>query len=100
MLDIMRHRGPDGSGIHLDGPVGLGHVRLSIIDIEAGKQPLSNEDDTVWVTFNGEIYNFQELRHNLIAKGHRFKTHSDTEVIVHLYEEYGKACVVRFFYMG
>lgn len=93
MLDIMRHRGPDGSGIHLDGPVGLGHVRLSIIDIEAGKQPLSNEDDTVWVTFNGEIYNFQELRHNLIAKGHRFKTHSDTEVIVHLYEEYDKACV-------
>ena len=93
MLDIMHHRGPDGSGIHIDGPVGLGHVRLSIIDIEAGKQPLSNEDDTVWVTFNGEIYNFQELRGKLIAKGHRFKTHSDTEVIVHLYEEYGKACV-------
>lgn len=93
MLDIMQHRGPDGSGIYLDDSVGLGHVRLSIIDLEAGKQPLSNENDTVWVTFNGEIYNYQELRLKLIEKGHQFKTNSDTEVIVHLYEEYGNTCV-------
>jgi len=93
MLDIMRHRGPDGNGIHLDGPVGIGHVRLSIIDLEAGKQPLSNEDDSIWITFNGEIYNYLELRERLISQGHRFRTHSDTEVIVHLYEEYGKSCV-------
>lgn len=93
MLSIMRHRGPDGDGVHLDGPVGLGHLRLSIIDLGAGAQPLSNEDGTVWITFNGEIYNYLELREKLLARGHRFRTHSDTEVIVHLYEDYGPDCV-------
>lgn len=93
MLAVMRHRGPDGSGVHLDGQAGLGHLRLSIIDLAAGSQPMANEDETVWIIFNGEIYNFQELRAALLARGHRFRTHSDTEVIVHLYEEHGNECV-------
>ena len=71
----------------------LGHRRLSIIDLGTGQQPLSNEDETVWITFNGEIYNYRELRPDLEARGHRFRTHSDTETIVHLYEEYGPDCV-------
>lgn len=96
MNRIMHHRGPDGEGYYLDGPVALGHRRLSIIDLAGGKQPLSNEDGTVWVTFNGEIYNFQGLRDELIEKGHRFATRSDTETIVHAWEEYGEACVERF----
>src|SRR6185436_12994900 len=83
------HRGPDDEGIYVDGPVGLGMRRLSIIDIAGGHQPISNEDGTVWVVFNGEIYNYRELRPNLEARGHRFATNSDTETIVHLYEEYG-----------
>src|SRR5882762_5378291 len=87
MRDSMIHRGPDGSGVFLDGPVGLGHRRLSIIDLEGGGQPLSNEDGTVTVVFNGEIYNFGELRRELEARGHTLATRSDTEVIVHLYEE-------------
>jgi asparagine synthase (glutamine-hydrolysing) len=95
MLDTVRHRGPDGDGIHLSGPVGLGHRRLSIIDLSTGQQPLSNEDDTVWIVFNGEIYNYQELRRDLLAQNHKFKTQSDTEVIVHLYEEHGEACVEK-----
>lgn len=93
MLDVMRHRGPDGQGIHLDQLVGLGHLRLSIIDLATGAQPLANEDNSVWITFNGEIYNFPELREQLLSQGHQFKTHSDTEVIVHLYEQYGRDCV-------
>jgi asparagine synthase (glutamine-hydrolysing) len=93
MLSVMGHRGPDGQGVHLDGSVGLGHLRLSIIDLATGAQPLGNEDESVWITFNGEIYNFPELREKLLARGHKFKTHSDTEVIVHLYEEYGRDCV-------
>lgn len=96
MNRIMHHRGPDGEGYYLDGPIALGHRRLSIIDLAGGKQPLSNEDGTIWVTFNGEIYNFQGLRDELIEKGHRFSTRSDTETIVHAYEEYGESCVERF----
>src|SRR4029077_17034055 len=90
MADVLVHRGPDGEGFHFDQSIGLAHRRLSIIDLEGGKQPLSNEDGTVWVTFNGEIYNYVELREQLIHKGHKFATSSDTEVIVHLYEEKGE----------
>ncbi|HWF19263.1 MAG TPA: asparagine synthase (glutamine-hydrolyzing) [Verrucomicrobiae bacterium] len=93
MLGPMSHRGPDGQGIHLDRNVGLGHLRLSIIDLSTGAQPMTNEDKTVWVVFNGEIYNFQELRKRLLAKGHVFQSHSDTEVIIHLYEDLGPDCV-------
>ena len=95
MLAVMRHRGPDGQGVHLDGPVGLGHLRLSIIDVGGGAQPMANEDETVWIVFNGEIYNFQVLREDLVSRGHRFRSHSDTEVIIHLYEEFGDDCVHR-----
>lgn len=93
MNATMSHRGPDGDGFHLEPGVGLAHRRLSIIDLGGGKQPLSNEDHTIWITFNGEIYNFKELRQTLELYGHRFRTDSDTEVIVHAYEQYGEACV-------
>lgn len=93
MLRPMAHRGPDAQGVHLDRNVGLGHLRLSIIDLSTGTQPMTNEDGTVWIVFNGEIYNFQELRARLLGKGHTFKSHSDTEVIIHLYEEMGLDCV-------
>jgi asparagine synthase (glutamine-hydrolysing) len=96
MMYLIQHRGPDESGEFLSGPVGLGHRRLSIIDINTGAQPMCNEDGSIWVVFNGEIYNFDGLRHELIAKGHQFKSSSDTEVIVHLYEELGDDCVSRF----
>src|SRR5512136_1456741 len=89
MLAMIRHRGPDGFGIYLDDNVGLGSARLSIIDLSSGDQPISNEDGTIWIVFNGEIFNYVELRPALEARGHRFTTNSDTEVIVHLYEEYG-----------
>jgi asparagine synthase (glutamine-hydrolysing) len=89
MASVLRHRGPDGEGFWLEGRAGLGHRRLSIIDIAGGTQPMANEDGSVWVTFNGEIYNEPELRDRLIAKGHRFATQSDTECLVHLYEEFG-----------
>ena len=92
MADTLVHRGPDDEGYFLKGPVGLAHRRLSIIDLEGGHQPLCNEDQSIWVVFNGEIYNFKELRDFLEKKGHIFKTQSDTEVIVHLYEEQGEAC--------
>jgi len=90
--DLLRHRGPDDEGCEerLHGQCLLGHTRLSIIDLETGKQPLCNEDETVWVICNGEIYNYIELRAQLIEKGHRFRTHSDCEVLVHLYEEKGE----------
>lgn len=94
--DIQFHRGPDEGGLHLEPGVGLGHRRLSIIDLSSGQQPLFNEDGSVVVVFNGEIYNFQELVPELTAKGHTFRTHSDTEVIVHAWEEWGEACVERF----
>ena len=95
MRETMVHRGPDGAGNWLGGHVGLGHRRLSIVDVAAGQQPMSNEDGTVWVTFNGEIYNHQELRSWLISRGHTFRTHSDTEALVHLYEEEGEEGVQR-----
>ena len=89
MVQILRHRGPDDTGFYADSDVGLGHARLSIIDLSGGKQPLCNEDKTVWVIFNGEIFNYLELRQELASQGHAFATESDTEVIVHLYEQYG-----------
>ncbi len=104
MIDILRHRGPDGEGTYCDGlstaqqlprGVALGHRRLAIIDVACGQQPLSNEDGTVWVTFNGEIYNFGELRQRLESQGHQFRTHSDTETLVHLYEEEGENFISR-----
>ena len=93
MTDAIVHRGPDGEGKYLSGPVGLGHRRLAIIDLHAGAQPMCNEDGTLWIVFNGEIYNFPELRRTLLAWGHRFSSSTDTEVILHLYEEYGVDCL-------
>jgi asparagine synthase (glutamine-hydrolysing) len=95
MMDQVIHRGPDGHGEYLSGPIGLGHRRLSIIGLARGAQPMSNEDETVWVVYNGEIYNFRELRTELEARGHTFKSNTDTEVIVHLYEEMGVKSVER-----
>ncbi len=92
MNDTLVHRGPDDEGFYISNELGLGHRRLSIIDLASGHQPMTNEDGTVWVAFNGEIYNFAELHQWLDAKGHQFKTRSDTEVIVHLYEEKGEQC--------
>ncbi|HUU58805.1 MAG TPA: asparagine synthase (glutamine-hydrolyzing) [Phycisphaerae bacterium] len=95
MVRSLRHRGPDQSGTHCDRRAALGHARLSIIDLTDGRQPLSNEDQTVWITYNGEVYNFRSLADELRDKGHRFRTRTDTEVIVHLYEEEGIDCVHR-----
>ncbi|MGA8833154.1 MAG: asparagine synthase (glutamine-hydrolyzing) [Desulfomonilaceae bacterium] len=95
MNRTMVNRGPDDEGYYIDGPVGLAMRRLSIIDLEGGRQPLSNEDSSIWIVFNGEIYNYQELRTDLVKRGHTFRTCSDTEAIVHLYEEYGHDCVTR-----
>jgi len=86
--DAMAHRGPDDEGFHLDGALGLGNRRLSIIDLPGGHQPIANEDESIWITFNGEIYNYRDLRPDLLARGHQFRTNSDTETILHLYEEY------------
>jgi asparagine synthase (glutamine-hydrolysing) len=96
MINAMAHRGPDERGFHSDADGGLAHARLSIIDLASGQQPMSNEDGSVWVTFNGEIFNYVELREDLLAKGHAMRTHSDTEVIVHAYEDKGPACVEDF----
>ena len=96
MVNILRHRGPDEFGVYLSDRCALGHARLSIIDLTTGQQPLCNEDGTVWITFNGEVFNYVELRPELEKLGHRFRTHSDTEVIVHAYEEWGRECVKRF----
>jgi asparagine synthase (glutamine-hydrolysing) len=96
MIHQLRHRGPDGYGFYGDERVGLAHARLSIIDLKGGWQPIHNEDKTLWVICNGEIFNYQELRKELEARGHRFSSHSDTEVIVHLYEEKGEACLADF----
>jgi asparagine synthase (glutamine-hydrolysing) len=95
MLGTIRHRGPDDEGIYLGSQVALGHRRLSIIDVGGGHQPLSNENGTIWIVFNGEIYNFRELRAFLLSKGHVFKTQTDTETIIHLYEEFGPECLER-----
>src|ERR1700712_1508290 len=89
MPATLSHRGPDGDGLFLDGPAALGHRRLSIIDLAGGAQPMANEDGSVWVTYNGEIYNEPALRAGLLARGHVFRTSSDTECLVHLYEEHG-----------
>lgn len=95
MMDPLRHRGPDDAGKYSSGPIGLGHRRLSIIDLKTGRQPMCNEDGTVWVVYNGEVYNYPELRVELKSRGHTFKSATDTEVIVHLYEELGAECVAR-----
>ena len=92
MIGRLRHRGPDGSGLYRDDHAALGHTRLAIIDTEGGAQPLCNEDETVWITFNGEIFNYVELGEELRRGGHRFRTRSDTEVIVHAWEEWGEQC--------
>lgn len=96
MTASLFHRGPDGDGIWVKDNIAIGHRRLAIIDLATGQQPLCNEDETVWVTFNGEIYNYLDLREQLLAAGHQFRTKSDTEVIVHAYEEWGDACVEKF----
>jgi len=95
MTCALQHRGPDGHGYFVNGPVGVGHRRLSIIDVGGGAQPISNEDGTLQIVFNGEIYNYVELRGELVKLGHQFKTASDTEVIVHAYEQWGERCVNR-----
>jgi len=96
MMGRLRHRGPDSSGYYRDKQVALGHTRLAIIDLQTGAQPISNEDDSIWITFNGEIFNYLELGSELSSLGHVFKTKSDTEVIVHAYEQWGTSCFERF----
>ena len=97
MCTVMTHRGPDDEGIYEHGNIALGHRRLAIIDLSrSGHQPMSNEDDTIWITYNGEIYNYLELRERLQRKGHIFRSKSDTEVIIHAYEEWGVECLQRF----
>jgi len=93
MLAILRHRGPDESGIYIEDQLGLGHTRLSIIDLSSGSQPIHNEDKTCWIVYNGEVFNYPELKADLLKKGHRFYTTTDTEVILHLFEEMGPACL-------
>src|ERR1700736_3402195 len=95
MCATLMHRGPDEGGIHTGGPVGLGMRRLSIIDVAGGSQPIYNEDESGVIVYNGEVYNFPELRDFLEPRGHRFRTHCDTEAIVHLYEELGPSCVKK-----
>ena len=96
MRDVIAHRGPDGAGLHADGFAALAHRRLSIVDLAGGHQPLANEDGSIWVTYNGEIYNHAEVRPRLEAAGHRYRTRSDSETIVHAYEQWGDDCVHRF----
>src|SRR5436189_268034 len=95
MRDVLRHRGPDGEGLWVDGPVGLGHRRLAIVDVAGGGQPMANEDESVWIVYNGEVYNHAALRPGLEARGHRYQTRSDTETVLQLYEEEGERCVER-----
>ncbi|MEN4098851.1 MAG: asparagine synthetase B, partial [Anaerolineaceae bacterium] len=96
MCDTIIHRGPDDEGYYHNGSVSLGSRRLSIIDLQYGRQPMTNEDQSIWLVYNGEIYNYPDLRARLIAKGHTIRTQSDTEVIIHAYEEYGEACASEF----
>ncbi|MBI1751994.1 MAG: asparagine synthase (glutamine-hydrolyzing) [Acidobacteria bacterium] len=96
MLGMIRHRGPEQFGIYLDDSVGLGNARLSIVDLSTGQQPISNEDGTLWIVFNGEIFNHPELREELERRGHRYATNCDTETVLHAYEEYGPDCLSRF----
>ena len=86
MTAMLNHRGPDEGGLHVEPRAVLGHTRLSIVDLAGGRQPMSNDDGSLWITFNGEIFNHLEIREELVAKGHRFRTESDTEVILHLFE--------------
>jgi len=95
MISILRYRGPDETGIYLDNDIGLANARLSIIGLDDGTQPLCNEDSTLWIVYNGEAFNYIELKEELIQRGHRFSTRSDTEVILHLYEEYGPGCLEK-----
>ncbi len=96
MTHSLAHRGPDGSGVFIDGPIGLGHRRLAIIDPSQGQQPMTNENADISISFNGEIYNYKELQSELIKLGYRFKTDSDTEVILHAYDAWGEECQTRF----
>ena len=96
LTDIIAHRGPDGSGAYVRGEVALGHRRLSIIDLATGGQPMSNENDTVWITYNGEIFNHADVRPELEAAGHRYKSHCDTETVIHAYEQWGDQSVTRY----
>src|SRR6185295_16423886 len=94
MCDLIRHRGPDDFGIWSEGPIGLGHRRLAIIDLSSrGRNPLANEDQSIQLIFNGEIYNYRELRADLLQKGHHFSSETDSEVVIHLFEEKGPDCV-------
>jgi asparagine synthase (glutamine-hydrolysing) len=93
MLAMIRHRGPDQFGIYVEDQAGIGNARLSILDIEGGQQPITNEDGTLWIVYNGEVFNYAELRNDLERRGHRFRTNTDTEVILHLFEEYGPSCL-------
>lgn len=95
MRDVLRHRGPDDEGLWIEGPVGLAMRRLAIVDVLGGRQPMANEDGTVWIVYNGEVYNHRDLRHGLERRGHSYRTRSDTETILHLYEEEGERCVER-----
>ena len=95
MRDSLTHRGPDDAGLYLDEGVGLGHRRLSIVDLGGGRQPMANEDNRIWIVFNGEIYNHRDLRPGLEERGHRYRTVSDTETIIHLYEDLGARAVER-----
>jgi asparagine synthase (glutamine-hydrolysing) len=96
MRDVIAHRGPDEAGLHCDDRAALGHRRLSIVDLSTGQQPLSNEDGSIWIVYNGEIYNHADVRRDLEAHGHQYRTKSDTETIVHAYEQWGDDCVDRF----
>src|SRR5438132_1146253 len=95
MRDVLRYRGPDGEGLWIDGSAGLAHRRLAIVDIAGGAQPMSSSDGSAWITYNGEIYNHPELKSELEARGHRYRTRCDTETILHLYKDAGEACVHR-----
>src|SRR5712672_787999 len=96
MANTIRHRGPDEFGVYLDASAGLVSVRLAIIDLVSGQQPMSNDDESLWIVFNGEVFNYVELRHELQSLGYRFRTQSDTEVIVKAYEAWGEKCFARF----
>lgn len=96
MLDLISHRGPDGNGVFIQENVAIGHTRLSIIDLQGGKQPLSNYKETLWITYNGELYNYRELKKSLLEKGYSFRTESDTEVVLQAYSHWGKDCVQHF----
>src|SRR6056297_2259197 len=95
MISILKHRGPEESGVYLDETLHMGQARLSIIGLKGGVQPIPNEDETLWIVCNGEVFNYIELKEDLLKRSHKFSTGTDTEVIVHLYEEMGPACLAR-----